>query len=232
MAVAIAATAGVVEPLPFATTANLADTPQILVDGAVYSGDGITGYGVRGQYKLSDGLAVFGSLNIPEEGLGFSGGAIYGLPFDLPVSTAVRGGLGYWSDDSGGVDMSAIDLNGAAVASGMLDSLVDGLSWYGNAGFHYVKWEAEYKWGGMPMRAKAAEDDWADWGLDDLVIPSRTVKADDSDLIIHIGAGLVYDITDLLSVFGGIDMFSGDYIDDTFIGGGVRVGFGGGAAGM
>ncbi|MDP6490239.1 MAG: hypothetical protein QGH42_04735 [Kiritimatiellia bacterium] len=250
MALVASASAGLVEPIPYAANANVAETAPILVDGAAYSGGDITGYGVRGQYKLNDAWAAFASVGVPEEGLGFAGGAIYALPLDLPVTTAVRCGAGYWSDDSGGVDQTVLDVNAAVVASGALDDVAEGLGWYANVGVHYVKWEAEYS-GGIFHKAKDTID-LSDFGLDDLVIPdldlsgidlsgidlsgagggvapTGKVKVDDSEVAMHVGAGLTYDVTDTISAFAGVDIFTGDLIDETFIGGGVRVALGGDA---
>ncbi len=235
MALVVSASAGLVEPIPYAATARLADTPQILVDGAVYTGGDITGYGARGQYKLNDTWAVFGSVNVPEDGLGFGAGAIYALPFDLPVSSALRLGGGYLTDDSDGIDVTVMDLHAALVASGSLADMVDGLGWYVNVGAHYVKWEAETKVMTFARSAKQLESvDLSDFGLGDLVVPAapvtrRKIKVDDSEMAMHIGAGLTFDVTDMIAVFAGVDIFTGDLIDETFIGGGVRVGLGGDA---
>jgi len=259
MALVSTAGAGLAVDMPIAAGANIAATPDISIDGMVTTADDFTGYGVRGQLKVNDTFAGYASVGVPEDGLGFGLGGIMALPFDLPVDTAVRAGVGYWSDDSGGVDASATDINAALVASGGLDNVLDGLGWFLSLGVHYVMYEVEYE-GLMVAKISADLDLPDDTVIEDLIpddldldgildlIPDGgsdgtgsgsgggltmgTIKEDDSDTILHVGLGLIYDITDAIGVFAGVDIMSGDYVDETFIGGGVRIGLGGGAAAM
>lgn len=182
------------EALPLATDANVVESPMLTIEGAVYMASDFTGFGARGTYKVMDELAVFGSVVSPEEGIGFSGGAIYALPLDLPVALAVRGSVGYWTDDPA----SAFNVNGALVASGDLGAIVAGLGWYANVGLNYVSYEVDTSHGTFS----------------------------DTDAAFHVGGGATFAATEMISVFAGVDLISGDFIDETFIGGGVKVALG------
>jgi hypothetical protein len=197
MVVVTSASAQLTEALPLAANANVAEAAGITVDGSFYTASDNSGFGARCQYKVNDSLAAYGAVVSPEEGLGFSVGAVYALPFDLPCSTAVRAGAGYWTWDD--ADATAIDLNATLIASGALDSVLDGLGRYGNAGFHFVKFEVG--------------------------------RFDDTETAIHLGGGVTFDVTDMVTAFGGVDIMSSDFgvYDETFIGGGVRVALGGDA---
>ena len=187
----VTASAQLSELLPIAANADIANGPSLSVDAGICTASDFTGFGVRAQYKLSDELAAYGTIVLPEDGTGFGGGVIYALGIDLPVIFAVRGGIGYWSYSEGAFDVSILDVNGALVASGSLDEKVSGLGWYANVGLHYLMWEAGH--------------------------------ADDTETAFQFGGGLTYAVTDMVTVFGGADIVTGDYIDETFIGAGVRV---------
>ncbi len=254
MAVVGTASAGALAvDMPAAATANVAAMPNVSVDAFGTTADDFTGYGLRGQVKVNDSYAVYGSVGVPEDGLGVGIGGIMTLPFDLPFATGVRGGVGYWSDEVGGLDMSSTDINAALVASGGLDDVVEGLGWFLSLGVHYVMYEYEYMGVAtaktskdialpdLPIDGGDLSDLWdlpvipdgGDWETVFPDSPTLTkMKDDDSDTLVHVGIGLIYDISDAVGVFAGADFISGDYVDETFIGGGVRVGLGGGSAEM
>ncbi len=190
----VTASAQLSELLPIAANADIANGPSLSVDAGICTASDFTGFGVRAQYKLSDDLAAYGTIVMPEDGTGFGGGILYALGVDLPVSLAVRGGIGYWSQSEGHIDVSILDVNGALVASGSLDEKVSGLGWYANVGLHYLMWEAG--------------------------------RYDDTETAFQFGGGITYAVTDMVTVFGGADIVTGDFIDETFIGGGVRVALG------
>ena len=190
----VTASAQLSELLPVAANANIADGPSLSVDAALYTASDFTGFGVRAQYKLSDELAVYGTIVMPEDGTGVGGGVLYAFDVDMPVSLAMRGGIGYWSDSEGHYDVSILDINGALVASGSLNEKVSGLGWYANAGLHYLMLEAG--------------------------------PEDDTETAFQFGGGLTYAVTDMVTVFGEADIITGDYIDETFFGGGVRMALG------
>lgn len=138
--------------LPNARLANPGNMPTLSVEGAFNTGDDYQHIGTRINYRTSDQLTVFGDFGLSEigdssfdiDGTSFGVGAFYFLPdqrilegMDVAAkgsfhSISLEGDEGFF----GTREFEGTIISIEALVSGQQPISDNGLSWYGNIGFH------------------------------------------------------------------------------------------------
>jgi hypothetical protein len=169
--------------------------------GGVFNGD-VSLYGGRVAYGVTEGLAVFGDAGLMDVdgldiGFAFQAGALYVLPFELPVDLALRATAGTGSADTdNGNDVSLMSLNGGLVVSKTLDIFTP----YAFLGLSYVDTEV------TPNKR------------------SRSIQEDMTDVMLAGGVSVAP--TEQLSLYVEVALIElTEWIDDVFVGAGVRWAF-------